>query len=68
VYLHAVAKTPETDSTDGEAERRKEFIDEVFEEIQFDRHGIRAALPRTEYGSLVALTEVSRGDGRGDWI
>ena len=50
-------------------ERRKELIDEVFEEIQLDRHGIRAVLPRTEYRPLVALTEVRRGgNGRGDWI
>jgi hypothetical protein len=50
-------------------ERQKEFIDEVFEEIQLDRRGIRAVLPRTEYKPLVALTEVSRGgNGRGDWI
>jgi hypothetical protein len=42
-------------------ERRKEFIDEVFQEIQFDQHGIRVVLPRTEYRALVALTEASRG-------
>lgn len=49
--------------------RQKEFIDEVFEDIQFDRHGIRVVLPRTEYRPLVALAEASRwGDGRGDWI
>ena len=50
-------------------ERQKEFIDEVFEEIQFDQHGIRVVLPRAEYKPLVALAEVSRGgNGRGDWI
>ena len=50
-------------------ERQKEFIDEVFEEIQFDQHGIRVVLPRTEYKPLVALAEVARGgNGRGDWI
>ena len=50
-------------------ERQKEFIDEVFEEILFDQHGIRAVFPRAEYKPLVALAEVSRGgDGRGDWI
>jgi hypothetical protein len=50
-------------------ERQKEFIDEVFQEIQFDQHGIRVVLPRTEYRALVALTEASRGgNGRGDWI
>jgi len=42
-------------------ERQKEFIDEIFGEIQFDQHGIRVVLPRTEYRALVALTEVSRG-------
>jgi hypothetical protein len=45
-------------------ERRKEFIDEVFEEIQFDQHGIRVVLLRTEYRPLVALAEASRG---GEW-
>jgi hypothetical protein len=50
-------------------ERQKEFIDEVFEEIQLDRRGIRAVLPRPEYKPLVALAEVTReGNGRGDWI
>ena len=50
-------------------ERRKEFIEEVFEEIQFDQYGIRVVLPRNEYKPLVALAEASRGgNGRGDWI
>ena len=42
-------------------ERQKEFIDEIFKEIQFDQHGIRVVLPRPEYKPLVALAEVTRG-------
>ena len=50
-------------------ERQKEFIDEVFEDIQFDQHRIRVVLPRIEYRRFVALIEVNRvANGRGDWI
>ena len=50
-------------------ERRKEFTDEVFEEIQFDEKGIRAVLPRDEYRPLIAVAEADwGGNGRGDWI
>lgn len=50
-------------------ERRKEFIEEVFDEIQLDENGIRVVLPRAEYQPLVAVADACRGGyGRGDWI
>ena len=46
-------------------ERRKEFIEEVFESVQLDEYGIRAVLPAEEYRPLVAVAEVG-GNGAGD--
>jgi len=42
-------------------ERRKEFTDEVFEEIQFDEKGIRAVRPSDEYRPLLAVAEADWG-------
>ena len=48
-------------------ERKKEFIEEAFEQIHLDDGGIRAVLPREEYLPLAAVAQVG-GFGRGDWI
>jgi hypothetical protein len=43
-------------------ERRKEFVDEVFQEIQLDEQGIRAILVHEPYKPLFALAQEVGGD------
>ena len=51
-------------------ERRAEFVEEIFEELLFDEHGLRRVTPRSDYSVLMAISERSAGggNGRGDWI
>ena len=42
-------------------ERRKEFVDEVFEEILLDEQGIRRVTPRRDYLGLIAIADLCGG-------
>ena len=46
------------------AQRREEFIDELFEEILFDEVGIRRVTPREDYRMLIAIADRDGGRGK----